>query len=204
LLSDGALTNDSGLMHSARVAEALDAMVTSIGNLAQMSERRLYRLLDPHVNGGLPAFLVHPLAKSGLNSGFMIHQYTAAALVGELRAACVPASAQSIPVGNGTEDHGAMSTLAARRAARAVSLAETVVAIELLGAVQAIDVRRTVDEGPSIPAALRGAWRGLRSRVPVLVEDRLAAADIEAAVEYVRASGSGAEGEADLWEQHEL
>ncbi|WP_394837968.1 aromatic amino acid lyase [Pendulispora rubella] len=187
LLADGSLTNNSGVMHAAPVAEVLDALVTSVTNVAQMSERRTARLLDPALNDGLPAFLLHPRAKSGLHSGLMIHQYTAAALVGELRTACVPASVQSIPVSNGTEDHGSMSALAARRAVRAIALAETVLAIELITAAQAIDLRSLAKPVPDVPSRIDAIHRNLRTRVPVLVEDRLAAADIESIVEFVRA-----------------
>ncbi|WP_394848465.1 aromatic amino acid ammonia-lyase [Pendulispora brunnea] len=186
LLADGSLTNNSGVMHAAPVAEVLDALVTSAVNVAQMSERRTARLLDPALNNGLPAFLLHPRAKAGLHSAFMIHQYTAAALVGELRTACMPATVQSIPVSNGTEDHGSMSALAARRAARAMTLAETVLAIELLTAAQAIDLRALAEPALNVPARVDAIHRSLRARVPVLIEDRLAAADIEFALEFAR------------------
>jgi len=191
LLSDGALTNNSGLMHSALAAESLDALASSVIQVAQMSERRVARLLDPAMNGGLPGFLLHPTAKPGLHSGLMIHQYTAAAIVSELRAGSAPASVQSIPVGNGTEDHGSMSALAARRAAWAVSLAEIAVGIELVTAAQAVDLRRAADVDLEIPPRLDAIRRRLRRRIPILVEDRLAAADIEAAVELLRDDGIG-------------
>jgi histidine ammonia-lyase len=187
LLPDGTLSNNAGTMHAQAVAEALDALVTSVTSLASMSERRTARLLDPSRNGGHPAFLVHPAAKAGLNSGLMIAQYTAAALVAELRAGASPGSIQSIPVCNGTEDHGSMSALSARRAAWAVELAEIVVAIELLTATQALDLRFGDAIGAhTLTPGLYTRWRAIRDVVPVLVDDRVLSDDIEAIVVLLR------------------
>jgi histidine ammonia-lyase len=187
LLADGSLSNNAGTMHAQVVAESLDALVTSAAALASMSERRTARLLDTERNGGLPAFLVHPGARAGLHSGLMIPQYTAAALVGELRAGASPASIQSIPVANGTEDHGSLSAFAARHAAWAIELAEVVVAIELFTAAQAVDLRASAPGSTSaLSPRLAAAWQAIREEVPVLVEDRLLADDIETVVAMIR------------------
>jgi histidine ammonia-lyase len=117
----------------------------------------------------------------------MIAQYTAAALVAELRSGASPGSIQSIPVCNGTEDHGSMSALSARRAAWAVELAEIVVAIELLTATQALDLRFGDAIGAhTLTPGLYTRWRAIRDVVPVLVDDRVLSDDIEAIVVLLR------------------
>lgn len=188
LLPDMSLSNNAGTMHAQGVAEALDALVTSVTSFASMSERRTARLLDPTRNGGRPAFLVHPAAKPGVNSGLMIAQYTAAALVGELRAGSSPASIHSVPVSNGTEDHASMSAFAARHAAWAIELAEIVIAIELLTAAQALDLRFAAlgEPASALTPLLHDSWRTIRAAVPVLVDDRVLSDDIDAVVALIR------------------
>lgn len=188
LLPDGSLTNNAGTMHTQSTAECLDALTTSLTSVASMSERRTARLLEPSQSGGLPAFLVHPGAKLGVNSGLMIPQYTAAAIVGELRSTSA-ASITSIPVSNGTEDHGSMGALAARRATRAVRLAEIVVAIEVLTAAQALDLRALAPSTRPQPPAVQALHRGVRSVVPVLENDRLMSDDIETILALLRSGG---------------
>jgi histidine ammonia-lyase len=175
-LADGFVTSNSGNFHGQAAAEALDLLANALTSVAVMSERRCARLVDEHNNGGLPAFLIHPGAPQGQNSGFMIAQYTAAALVAELRMRAVPAAIQSIPTCANTEDHVPMAPLAARRAAFAAETAATVLAIEFLLAAQGVDLR-----GHAPAPALRPAYAALRGRVPVMVEDRVMAADIAAA-----------------------
>jgi histidine ammonia-lyase len=172
-LADGFVTSNSANFHGQRAAEVLDQLATSLTSLAAISERRVARLIDPAHNRGLPAFLIHPDAPAGVNSGLMIAQHTAAALVAELRTRAVPASIQSIPAGTGTWDHVAMAPIAARRAAFAVDSVADVVAIELLLAAQAIDLR-----GVAPAPALRQPFEAIRSHVPVMVEDRVVADDI--------------------------
>jgi histidine ammonia-lyase len=110
-----------------------------VAELADVSERRTNILLDHHYNRGLPANLV---AKAGVNSGFMLAQYTAAALVSENKVLCHPSSVDSIPTSGNSEDHVAMSTTAARKLGTVLANAQAVVAIELLVAAQAADWRR--------------------------------------------------------------
>jgi len=175
-LTDGWVTSNSGNFHGQRAGELLDALATSLISVAVMSERRAARLVDPHHNAGLPAFLIHPDAAPGENSGFMIAQYTAASLVAELRMNAIPASIQSVPTCANTEDHVPMAPLAARRAAFAVDTALDVVAIEVLLACQALDIR-----GIAPAPALRPVYEAVRARVPTMVEDRVMAEDIAAA-----------------------
>lgn len=174
-LADGWVTSNSGNFHGQAVGEALDQLATALTSAAVISERRSARLVDPHHNGGLPAFLIHPDASPGENSGFMIAQYSAASLVAELRCQSVPASIQSIPTCANTEDHVPMSPLAARRAAFCLKAAEQVVAIELLLAAQAVDLRQ-VTPAP----ALRPVYNAVRERVPAMRQDRVLADDIAA------------------------
>ncbi len=174
-VADGWVTSNSGNFHGQRAGEVLDYLANALTSLAVISERRSARLVDVNHNNGLPAFLIHPEAPQGVNSGFMIAQYSAASLVAEMRMHAVPASIQSIPTCANTEDHVPMSPLAARRAAFVVEAAATVVAIELLLAAQAIDLRG-IEPAP----ALRAGYRAIRERVPVMVADRVLSRDIEA------------------------
>lgn len=182
-LADGWVTSNSGNFHGQRAGEMLDFLATSLTSLAVISERRSARLVDKHANGGLPPFLIHPDAAPGENSGFMLAAYTAASLVAELRMRSVPASIQSIPVCAGTEDHVPLSPLTADRAQFAVDTAWSVLAVELLLAAQAIDLR-----GLSPAPALRPLYRALRDRVPVMVRDRVMAEDIEASTRVLVAA----------------
>lgn len=173
----GFVTSNSGNFHGQAAAEALDLLANALTSIAVMSERRCARLVDEHTNGGLPAFLIHPQAVQGQNSGFMIAQYTAASLVAELRMRAIPAAIQSVPTCANTEDHVPMAPLAARRAAFALETARQVVGIEWLLACQAMDLRGI----PPAPA-LAPAYRAFRETVPVMVQDRMMAPQIAAAV----------------------
>jgi len=168
-----------GNFHGQPVAVALDALAAAIVPLASIAERRLYRLLDPTRNNGLPPFLV---AESGLNSGFMLVQYTAASLVSECKTLAHPASVDSIGSSAGQEDHVSMGMTAARHAREVVSNAEVVIALEALVAAQALDLR-----APLEPAAATGAARGaIRERVAFLDADRELGSDIAAVTELLR------------------
>lgn len=185
-VSGGWVTSNSGNFHGQRAGEALDFLATSLTSLAVISERRSARLIDPHHNGGLPAFLIHPRAPQGLHNGFMIAQYTAASLVAELRMRSVPASIQSVPTCANTEDHVPMSPLAARRARDTVATLAQVIAVELLLAAQALDLKGTA------PApALQPAHAAIRAKVPAMVEDRVLADDIAAVHALVTAGALG-------------
>jgi histidine ammonia-lyase len=168
-----------GNFHGAPVAAALDALAAVAVSLASMSERRLYRLLDPTLNNGLPPFLVPDV---GLNSGLMLVQYTAASLVSESKWLAHPAAVDSITSSAGQEDHVSMGMTSARHARECVANAEAVVAMEMLAAAQAIDLR-----APLLPGTGTGTARGaIREVVPHLEDDRELGPDIEAAIELVR------------------
>jgi histidine ammonia-lyase len=168
-----------GNFHGQPVAVALDALATGLVGLASISERRLYRMLDPSLSNGLPAFLVRG---SGLNSGFMLVQYTAASLVSECKSLAHPASVDSIPSSAGQEDHVSMGMTAARHARDVVVNAELVVALEALAGAQALDLRSPLEPGP----ATRAVHDAVRAVVPFTDADREFGPDIEAAATLVR------------------
>ncbi len=131
-----------GNFHGAPVGYALDFLKIVLTDLASISERRTFTLLDGRLNRGLPPFLItDPPGEEGLNSGLMMAQYTAAALVSESKILAHPASVDSIPSSANREDHVSMSTIAARGAAEIVANAQAVIAIELLCAFQALSLR---------------------------------------------------------------
>ncbi|HEX6330357.1 MAG TPA: histidine ammonia-lyase [Actinomycetota bacterium] len=178
VLPESGEVRSGGNFHGQPVAVALDALAAAIVPLASISERRLYRLLDPARNNELPAFLV---ADSGLNSGFMLAQYTAASLVSESKTLAHPASVDSIDSSAGQEDHVSMGMTSARHARDVVANAEVVVAIEALVAAQALDLRAPLEPARGTAAA-RAA---IRERVAFLDADRELGPDIAAATELV-------------------
>jgi histidine ammonia-lyase len=163
-----------GNFHAAPVALVCDLLAAAAADLASISERRTERLVNPSLSGDLPAFLV---ADGGLNSGFMMIHVTAAALVSEAKSNAYPASVDSIPTSAGKEDHVSMGPIAARKLARNVELFESVLAIELLAAGQALDLRRPLASSPP----LEELHRLLRARVPFWEKDRAAAPAMEGA-----------------------
>ena len=155
-----------GNFHGAPLALALDYLAIAIVQLAGISERRIDRLLNPALNNGLPAFLA---SVPGLESGLMMSQVTAAALVAELRVLAAPASTGSIPTSGNQEDFVSMGMTSALKLEQAVKLAGLIIAIELLAATRALDVRAA---GPSTPL-LEEARRRFRAAVPAWKEDRV-------------------------------
>jgi histidine ammonia-lyase len=179
VLPDAGEVRAGGNFHGMPVAIALDTLAAATVSLASISERRLYRLTDPKKSNGLPAFLVNA---SGLNSGFMLVQYTAASLVSECKSLAHPASVDSIPSSAGQEDHVSMGMTAARHAREIVGNAETVLALEALAAAQALDLRAPLEPG----AATRAALDAVRARAPFYEADREFSDDIAAGIELVR------------------
>ncbi len=164
----------------------MDYLGLALAELGNLSERRTARLLDPALNGGiLPAFLTE---KSGLHSGFMLAQYTAAALASENRMLAHPASADSASVSAGIEDHASLGVQAALRAREALRNVETILAIELLCAAQALDFRRGGRDEVPLGRGTNPAYAALRERVDFMEQDQVLAPRIEAARQLV-ASG---------------
>lgn len=166
-----------GNFHGQPVAYAADFIAIAVAGLANISERRIERLVNPHLSG-LPAFLTE---HSGLHSGYMLAQYTAAALVSENKVLAHPASVDSIPTSANQEDHVSMGTIAARKARQIVANAQAVTGIELLCASQALDLR-----GGRYGSGTEAARRTVRARVPRLGEDRCVADDLRAVDALVR------------------
>ena len=159
-----------GNFHGQPVGLALDFLGMAVSELANISERRVERLVNPKLSG-LPAFLVKD---GGLNSGFMIAQYSAAALVSENKVLSHPASVDSIPTSANKEDHVSMGTIAARKCRDIVENTANVIAIELLCATQAMDLFTNLKPGSGTMAA----YTIIRQKIPHLDTDRIIAADI--------------------------
>lgn len=162
-----------GNFHGQPLAIALDAATIAIAELASASERRIEQLVNPAMSSGLPPFLA---PRSGLDSGFMMAQVTAAALVSENKTLAHPASVDSIPSSAGKEDHVSMGTWAARKCATVAEHVATVLAIEALVAAQGLDYRAPNRGGLGV----RAAQAAMRERVMTLTEDRALHIDIEA------------------------
>jgi len=193
VLVDDDLLVSNGNFHGQPLAFALDTLAMAVSELANISERRLERLVNPSLSEGLPPFLT---IDGGLNSGFMIPQYVAAALVSENKALCHPASVDSIPTSAGQEDHVSMGNAAGLKAWQVVANAERVLAIELLAGAQAIEFFAPLEPGIGARAA-RDAVRALSPRVS---DDRSLSADIEAVAASIRDGSYVASVEAETGE----
>ena len=167
-----------GNFHGQPVALAMDFLGMAVAELADISERRIERLVNPKLSG-LPAFLVDD---GGLNSGFMLGQYTAAALVSENKVLCHPASIDSIPTSANKEDHVSMGTVSARKCREIVRNAENVIAIEFLCAAQALDLFTNMKPGEGTLAA----YEAVRKAVPHLEKDRVLSTDIATVRQLMR------------------
>ncbi|HXI76547.1 MAG TPA: histidine ammonia-lyase [Steroidobacteraceae bacterium] len=167
-----------GNFHAEPVAFAADILALAIAEIGSLAERRMAVLVDPKMSG-LPAFLVD---NSGVNSGFMIAQVTAAALVSENKSIAAPCSVDSIPTSANQEDHVSMATHGARRLQRMVDNAAAVIGIELLAAAQGIDFHRPAQSSVS----LEKVHAAIRGDVPFYAADRYFAPDIQAAQRWVK------------------
>jgi histidine ammonia-lyase len=167
-----------GNFHGQPVALAMDFLAMAVAELANISERRIERLVNPKLSG-LPAFLVKD---GGLNSGFMIAQYTAAALVSENKVLAHPASVDSIPTSANKEDHVSMGTISARKCRDIVKNTENVIAIELLCGAQAMDLFTNLKPGKGTMAA----YDAIRKTIPHLKNDRIIAQDIDIIRELIQ------------------
>ncbi len=185
LATGGGRVISGGNFHGEPIALALDFMKLAVAELGSISERRTALLVDPRLNGGLPPFLA---PASGVESGMMIYQYTAAALASEHKVLAHPASVDSIPTSANQEDHVSMGSIAARHARAVVAGVERIIAIELVVAAQALDLRLAAmaDEGPPAPGlGVAEAHRRVRERVPALDRDREPGPDLAAATALV-------------------
>lgn len=167
-----------GNFHGEPVAMAADYLSIIMSELANISERRIEHMMDPSLNESV-GFLTQ---EGGLNSGFMIAHVTAAALVSENKVLAHPASVDSIPTSANKEDHVSMGTHAARKALEVVTNTETVLAVELLCAMQALDLRKPLEPAP----LTRKVHDLVRTSIAEWSEDRLMYPDIEKAVSFIR------------------
>lgn len=167
-----------GNFHGEPVAIAADTLGIALSELGNISERRIAKLIDPALNHGLPAFLIKD---GGINCGFMVPQYAAAALVSENKVLAHPASVDSIPTSAGQEDHVSMGTIGARKAAQILENSRKVLAIELMCAAQAIDLQEKRELG----AGTKVVYNLLRSEVEYMENDRVFYRDQEKAAQLI-------------------
>jgi histidine ammonia-lyase len=183
----------NGNFHGQPLAFALDALAMAVSELANISERRTERLVNPSLSEGLPAFLA---SDGGLNSGFMIPQYVAASLVSENKALSHPASVDSIPTSAGQEDHVSMGNAAGLKAWQVLANSERGLAIELLAGAQAVEFLAPLALGRGSEAARAF----VRAVSPRLTEDRPLSGEIELVAAAIRDGSLGAAVEAEVGE----
>ena len=174
---DEDLIISAGNFHGQPIAIPMDMLTIALSELSNISERRIYKLISGQ--RGLPNFLV---AKPGLNSGFMIPQYTAASIVSQSKGLCMPASADSIPSSQGQEDHVSMGANAATKLVRVIENTERVLAIELFNAAQALEFRRPLRSSWTIEKILAG----YRKHVPFIEDDCFMHPLIEKSILFLR------------------
>jgi len=187
MATGGGRVISGGNFHGEPLALALDYAKLAIAELGSISERRTALLVDARLNGGLPAFLA---ASSGVDSGMMIYQYTAAALVSEHKVLVHPASADSIPTSANQEDHVSMGSIAARHARAVIEGVERIIGIELIVGAQALDLRSELMAAEGVPPAGPGAGvadahRRIRQRIDRLDGDREPGPDLASAYALV-------------------
>ena len=174
---DEDLIISAGNFHGQPLALTLDFLCLALAEIGSISERRIFQLISG--TRGLPPFLVK---NAGLNSGLMITQYTAASIASENKQLCTPASVDSIVSSNGQEDHVSMGANAATKCLRVVENVERILAIELITATQALELRRPLKSSPKIEKLMHD----FRMVVSFNEADRLLATDIKAAVQFIQ------------------
>jgi histidine ammonia-lyase len=167
----------AGNFHGQPIALVMDFLAIAVAELGNISERRTYQLIAG--TRGLPSFLV---ANPGLNSGFMIPQYTAASIVSQTKGLCMPASVDSIPSSQGQEDHVSMGSNAATKLARVVLNTERVLAIELMNGAQALEFRRPARSSAHNEKLLAD----YRKVVPFVENDVIMYPHIETSIQFLR------------------
>ncbi len=179
IFEDGEVIISGGNFHGQPIAFAMDFLKIAVAELANVSERRIERLVNPYLNEGLPPFLS---PQPGLQSGAMILQYAAASLVSENKTLAHPASVDSIPSSANQEDHVSMGTIGARHAGNIIQNARRVLAIETFCALQGTEYRGKEKMSP----LLQDKWDEFRSFTPSMVEDRIFSTDIERISTYLK------------------
>ena len=177
IFPDEDMVISAGNFHGEPIAIPMDSLAIAMSELASISERRTYQLI--HGLRGLPKYLV---TEPGLNSGFMIPQYTAASIVSQNKGLCWPASCDSIPSSQGQEDHVSMGSNSATKLVRVVDNVETVLAIELFNAAQALEFRRPLRSSPT----LERIFADYRQQVPFVKTDTYMHPLIEKTIQFIR------------------
>ncbi len=193
VLVDEGIVVSNGNFHGQPLAFALDALAMAVAELASISERRVERLVNPSLSDGLPPFLT---LEGGLNSGFMILQYVAAALVSENKSLCHPASVDSIPTSAGQEDHVSMGNAAGLKALQVLANAERALAIELLAGAQGVEFLAPLEPGPGV----RATHAHVRTLSERLRDDRSLSEDIERVALAIAGGSVVAAAEAEIGE----
>lgn len=179
IFEDGDVVISGGNFHGQPIAFAMDFLKIGMAELANVSERRIERLVNPQLNEGLPPFLS---ANPGLESGAMILQYSAASLVSENKTLAHPASVDSIPSSANQEDHVSMGTTGSRHARMIIANVRNVLAIEAFCAAQAVEYRGVDKMSPK----LLEKWNEIREIAPAMTEDRIFSRDINRIIEYLK------------------
>lgn len=182
IFDDGGLVISGGNFHGQPIAFAMDFLKIGMAELANVSERRIERLVNPQLNEGLPAFLS---ANPGLESGAMILQYSAASLVSENKTLAHPASVDSIPSSANQEDHVSMGTTGSRHARMIIANVRNVLAIEAFCAAQAVEYRGVENMSPK----LYKKWKDIRNIAPAVTEDRIFSKDVNRIIDYLKPNG---------------
>lgn len=180
LFPEEKMVRPGGNFHGEPIALVMDFLSMALSELGNISERRTFKLLDPDISEGLPAFLISK-DKAGLDSGYMIAQYTAASLVAENKVLAHPISVDSIPTSADQEDHVSFGTTAARKTAEIIKNLEKIIAIELMCTAQALDFRKPLKPGLGTATA----YRTIRQVVPNLTTDRVLYKDLEKIIKLV-------------------
>ena len=178
---------EGGNFHGQPIALAMDFLAIALSEIANISERRIERLVNGTLSG-LPRFLTE---QGGLNSGLMIAQYTAASLVSENKVLCHPGSVDSIPTSANQEDHNSMGSISAQKAWRVLMNTRTVLAIELLCSCQGLDFARRINGAATMKAGrgVEAAYRFVRRRISHMHQDRVLFVDIQKAIKLTLESG---------------
>ena len=182
LVFEDGVTLSGGNFHGQPVALVMDFLCIAMAELGSISERRTDKLTNPHMNGGLPAFLARD---SGLQSGFMIPQVVAAALVSENKILCHPASVDSVPTSADKEDHVSMGPIAARKARQVLDNIARILAIESLAAAQGIDLLAPLKPSP----ALQTVHKAIRTKSAPITGDRSLSKDFESVASWLIKGG---------------
>ncbi len=178
VIIDEELTISGGNFHGQPLALALDYACLAASEIGNISDRRIYLSLEGN-SPGVPKLL---MKDTGINSGYMILQYTTAALASENKGLCFPSSADSIPTSLGQEDHVSMGSIGGRKALQVIGNVEKILAIELLTAAQAFEFRKPMKSGPFLDEI----HKEVRKKVPFAEKDRVFADDIEKGIEMIK------------------